>query len=71
MVDGFEGGGIYFYELFHVELEDFYRGIVCRCSFSTLKLKGRKQYLAAILRFVFTVKNKTLHRKIRMQCPEE
>lgn len=62
-------GGIY--ELFHVELVHFYRGIVCRASFSTLKLKGRKQYLAAILRSVFTVKNKTLHSKISLQCPEE
>ena len=59
MVDGFEEGGIYFYELFHAELVDFYRGTVYRGSFSTLNLKGRKQYLAAILRLVFTVKNKT------------
>lgn len=62
-------GGIY--ELFYVELEDFYRSIVCRGSFSTLKLKRRKLCLAAILRFVFTVRNKTLHSKIRMQHPEE
>lgn len=54
-----------------MELEDFYRGIVCRGSFSTLKLKRRKLCLAAILRFVFTVKNRTLHSKIRTQHPED